>query len=170
MQQIRKQIWSYVDTCVGTDCVGRECKILIMEFFNSLMIVRSLHRMLECSRYASRYHPRLSTCPQHCRHDHLRLSHANKTVDRSWFRSVNNDLQRARCVSHCRHVSSAVGDVWVLSVSEYGSEFVFHSNSEFFVFFSLWTMWLYKEGYCPHVLYHVIDWSIKFLSLSAPRT
>ena len=86
----------------------------------------------------------------------LNCRHANKTVDMSWFRSVDNDLQRAGCVSGCRQVSSAVDNVWILGVSEYGSEFVSDSNSEFLVFFSSWTLWLYKEGYCLHVLYLVI--------------
>jgi len=39
---------------------------------------------------------------------------------------------------------------WVLGVSESVFEFVSDSNSEFLVFFSSWTVWLYKEGYCPH--------------------
>jgi len=67
-------------------------------------------------------------------------------------------------------VSSAVDNVWVLGVSEYGFEFISDLNSEFLIFFSSWTLWLDKKGYCPHVLYLVIDCLIRFLSLSASRT
>ena len=35
----------------STRCGERECKILMMEFFNSLMLVRSLYEVLSCSRY-----------------------------------------------------------------------------------------------------------------------
>ena len=44
-------------------------------------------------------------------------------------------------------ISQAVDSV---GVSESVSEFVSDSNSEFLVFFSSWTPWIYKEGCCPH--------------------
>ena len=33
--------------------MGRECKILIIELFNSLVIVQSLHEVLGCNKYVN---------------------------------------------------------------------------------------------------------------------
>ena len=51
-------------------------------------------------------------------------------------RSADNDLHRDGCVSGCRQISSVVDGVWVLGISEYGSEFVSDPNSEFLASFS----------------------------------
>ena len=76
------------------------------------------------------------------------------TVDRATKLSRGPD---SGLIYREQSVSQAVDRVWVMGVSEYGSEFVYDLNSEFLVFFSSWILWLYKEVYCPHVLDHVIE-------------
>ena len=115
--------------------MGRECKILMVEFFNSLMLVQSLHEVLGCSRYVdmptgssslSVDRPSwLSTEP------YRQPPWLRQTFPESWVlcrlaQSTGQLACRQRLVSG-----------WFFKLD---SEFVSGPNSEFLVFFSSWTL------------------------------
>jgi len=77
--------------------------------------------------------------------------YANKKLELSkgLWSAVDSDLQRAWDVLGYRQAFSVVDNIWILGVFESVSKFVSYPNSEFFVSFSSWTLWLYKKGYCP---------------------
>ena len=132
--------------------VGREYKILLVEFFNSSeKIVRSL---MKHGRNNS-----ADTLIRVCRWTGLSTS-GKEELSTAVFREHNwsQCFLRVRFVGGCRQAKRAVDSVLPLSVSVYVSEFIYDPNSEFWVSFSSWTPCLHKEGYCPLLLYFVLDW------------
>ena len=104
----------------------------MVEFFNSLELVRSLHEVW---------------MKQQCRHSDT-CQHVKRVVNSYELWLVDNVFQRAVVVSGCRHASWAVDNALSLGESECVLEFISDLNLKFLVFLFSRTMWLYKEGYC----------------------
>jgi len=165
--------------------MGRDCKILLVGFFNSS------EKISPKSKFNSAYAAKDRTpvnCPvdrtcitcipegksSRCRPPGRLLEEtiAAWTVDRLRFNRTQDFWALPSGRLSCWLQQGAgqslgrpgliLGENWSVFYSDL--EFVFDPNSNLSVSFSLGILCLYIEGYCPYVLYHEIDWLIRSLT------
>ena len=156
-----------------------ECKIFLVEFFNSLEKIAQILSSTEHGRRLDALEDKGSIdvpVDRACTNVHKEVT-VDRSIDHPEKAATADGVSRltgmpksnrelALCVFAKRSTAllttimsqsttQSIG-TRVLSFLIY-SGFISNSNSDSLVSYSSRILWLYKEGYCPQLLYHIID-------------